>query len=400
MSDQIHSEQDVYLNQVLNILWKRKKLIIFGTLGLTLAVIVILLLLPQTYVSKAAISIHQKTPDSATGTSGSMLAGLSRTVYEEYAMVFRNRGTFKKFLKLSGHTVEWDFDTMSDVGMIKPSMAYNDKNKRVANGRNIVVSLQVIGIGGTPVEAGEKTRLLGSFAHSILVNSKIGEFFERKQNNLESSIMEDRVSMNNININMKYLREKENFLENQILKIPGINKRNTMEVVNASKTTERYLSPIQQLVAVKVSIKENELSIPRLERRLTYNRLFLDFLKKISHHFDDKKTYLAKENLLTDLIAAKDEFFSGLETKEESKDNTDVIFEVSADLSQTFAKFKKQKEFVFKFSPGFVPVGSPTRVNRKTIIALLFVFALFFFALLAIIIDWWERNKNEILNKS
>lgn len=366
---------------LLKILWKRRWLISLGTAGATVLLIIIALLLPKAYQSRAVVSLSGIKRIEQEG----LLKGLEIPVYRRYSDIYRNLGLFRKFLKMKGFREQWDLDNQFFDSHAKPIYAFDQKKPRIKTTENSILGIEIKVLDISPGKANEKAGLLGDYILTTILNMQIGEFIESIKSSAQAAIVKMKRFIIQLELEIKDLEEKEFLITDQLLKIPGIAAKTDRELVNANEKTEKYLSPRQQLVAAKVSIKDNQIQINRYLRDIKINQIKLSYIDKISQFFPDNRDFLTNRDLLETLIAEKDSFFSGKEDEENKI--ASYIF------TEQFLRLQRRQNVTYKF------ISVPTlpqyhfKPKRRRIVIAGFFLAFFLFAFLALLIEGWDRNK-------
>ena len=382
MTESSGEENKSDLIRIFKILLKRKRLIILGTGIATLLAVVITLLLPKVYQSRAVITFSaiRKAEREELPTA------LEIPVYRSYTSTFRNPGLFGTFLKIKGSKEEWDLDEDFFEAYFKPVYAFEYGRPGVKTTDNSIIGIEIEGLGGSPESARNKAGLMGSYIITTLLNMQVGNFFETIGTRSEASITQLEKAILNLGLETRDLKEKESLIENQLLKLPGFGAKADRELVNASENTEKYLSPHQQLVAVKMSIKENQIQIKRNLRNIGINRLLLGYLDKTAYLFKGKIEYLANDGLLSALLEEKERFFAG-KADEESKLASYV-------LSEQFFYFRKLQSTIYKFVSGPTLPDRHYKPKRKRIVIGAFFLAFFGFVFIVLLAEQWAQAKN------
>jgi len=369
------------LINIFRILLKRKWMIIIGTAFFTVMAVIITLLLPKVYKSKAVISLStiKKSEQLEPPT------GMEIPIYRKYSNTFRNIGLFKEYIKIKENKEEWDLDENFFNLYIKPLYAFEFGRPGVRTTENSIFGIEIELLGDTPKSAKNKTEFLGDYILTTILNMQVGNFFELISIRSQSDIVQLNKTIIALDIETRHLKDKEALFENQLMKLPGLAGKSDREVVNVNENTEKYLSPQQQLVAVKVSIKDNQIQIDRHQRKVRINKLLLSYIEKTSHLFQQNLKYLVNDKLLELLIKAKNEFFSG-EKDEESKLASYI-------LSEQIYYFQKLQGNIYKFISGPILPEKHYKPKRKRIVIATFFLAFFVFVFLAFFMEAWENNR-------
>jgi hypothetical protein len=379
---QIPQDEMVSANHVIRILWRRKALIIFGTLMLTVLSIIISLLLPRVYQSYAVISF-------ATGnTEAALSRGLEIPVYNNYSNTIKSVGLLKKFLDLKQYNEIWNVFPRYIEENITPLYGY-DKKERIKSTENFILGIKVSALGPTPPIAQERCQLLGEFVRTTILNLRIGHYLERARISQETKIIENRRKIDNTRQFIAELKEKEELITSKLLKIQGITPNR--QLVTVTDQTAKYLSPQQQLVAIKIDIKDHELAIRRYSREIKSSEIFLEYMKSISGLIGSRRDYLVNESLLKELFHEKEKFFAG----KKGEGYLDAFYRITKIL----VRFDKIDSIVYKFiAVPSLPLAASSP-PRKLIVAITFILAFLVMVFVSFILEWWSVNKNEVLAK-
>ena len=309
-------------------------------------------------------------------------------VYRSYTKIYRSPGLFRKFVKRKGSKEEWDLSEEFFEIHFKPVYAFEYEKPGIKTVNNSVLGIEIEGLGRSPESARKKTMVMGSYILTTLLNMQVGNFLESIGTRSETGIFQLEKANLNLGIDTRDLKEKESLIENQLLKLPGFGAKTDRELVNASASTEKYLSPQQQLVAVKMSIQDNQIQVQRNLRNIGINRLLLGYLDKTAYLFKGNMEYLVNDSLLTTLLEEKERFFAG-KADEEGK-------LASYLLSEQFSYFRKLQSAVYKFVSGPTLPESHYKPKRKRIVIGAFFLAFFGFVFLALGLEAWDSNNKAV----
>lgn len=375
-------DDSMYLHVILGVLWRKKWLIFFGVLGVTLITVVLLFTMAPNYRSRAVITF------SAGNSEAALSRGLEIPVYNKYSNTLKSPALLRKFVNFKKKTDEWHISVNYLNTNIKPLYGY-DRQERVKSTENFIIGIRVSGDGVTPQVARERCRLLGEFALTAILNLRIGDFIERLRIGQEAQIIENRQKIDKLVYFIAELKEKETLILKLIKEMPQLDVTNARELVNVSNQTEKYLSPRQQLVAVRIETKDSQLSIKRMEREITSSGYLLEFLSQSADDIDDKKNFLVNENLLDNLIEELEKFFGG-KTEEGYP-------EAYYRLKVSLKRYLRLKNVVYKFISGPSLPEKPLSPPKVFIVIFAIVGAFVLFLFLGIFLEWWERNRRSIL---
>lgn len=372
------------LIRLLKILWKRRWLISLGTAGATVLLIIIALLLPKVYLSRAVVSLSAIKRTEQEG----LLKGLEIPVYRRYSDIYRNLGLFRKFLKMKGFQEQWDFDDQFFDNHTKPIYAFDQKRPRIKTTENSILGIEIKVLDLSPGKANEKAGLLGEYILTTILNMQIGEFIESIKSSAQAAVVKMKKSIIRLELEIKDLEEKESLITNRLLKMPGIDTKTDRGLVNANEKTEKYLSPQQQLVAVKISIKDNQIQINRHLREIQINQIKLGYIDKTAQFLPDNLAFLVNSGLLDSLMAEKDSFFSGKEDDENKI--ASYIF------TEQFLRLQRQQNVIYKFISAPTLPQNHFKPKRRRIVIAGFFLAFFVFVFLVLLIEKWKYTKKNL----
>jgi len=383
MIQQEEFKDQITLFQLVKILWKQKWQLLTGITAVTVLAAILTLILPKTYLSRSVLAVSDLEKIRIEEKSPSSYTGMAIPVFQNYMSTFQSKQIFITYLKKYHHREKWSERNFNIGDRIEPILAYPEKNPAWGAKNNFVVSLTIDETAATPEKAMEKNTILGKYIRTTLLNLWLNDQVFSWKTHVSNTILKNEMDLEKFQDYINELKEKETFLTGLIAQTPGILIR--QEPVNVNKRTEKYLPPQQQLLAIRIEIKDTEISIAHCKKRLEINNLLLDFHVKLTSFFDADKRFLANETLLADLVQAQQEFF---------KEKTGPA--VSAAIYKAHVKFTYYANFsssLYEFvSAPSLPV-QPVRPRRLKIIVLSCLAACFFFIFLAFAREWWKRNE-------
>ena len=386
MVETLSAKNENGLIGVLRILWKRRVLIVVGTAAVTIAAIIIALLLPKEYMSKAVVSLSAMRKSE----QDELPKAMEIPVFRRYADTFQNLALFIRFSDLKRFSGDWDFGNWEfdeDFFEVhcKPVYAFETEKPGVKIAENSVIGIRLEVMGNSPAQAVEKAGILGQYLLTTILNMQIGHYVEATSTRAQIAIAQLEKAILTLERETVYLKETESLLENQLLKLPGISQKTDRELVNATENTAKYLSPQQQLVAVKMSIKENHIQRDRNMRNIKLNRVLSDFLANTAPLFQRDGDYMINDGLLSALVDAKEKFFAGKGEEE---------YKLAAyTLDEDLLRFQKLQSIVYKFISGPTHPQSHFKPKRKRIVIGAFFLGFFAFVFLALLAEAWNGNK-------
>lgn len=384
MNQQQEYEEQLTLFQILKILWKRKWQIITGITAVTILTAIITMILPRTYLSHAILTVSDLEKIRIEENKASPSTGLAIPVFQNYMSTFQSRQLFITYLKKYNYLGEWKKKDFKIRKLIEPNFAYSEKNQRLRGKSNFVVSLKVKGEAGTPEAAKNKALILGKYIRTSLINLWVFDQVFSWKAIVVQKIIRNELNLEKLQDYITQLKDKETFLIDMISKTPG--NATGQDPVNISKSTEKYLPLRQQLTAIRIEIKDTELSISRVQKKLKTNKLILEFHKSLAVSFDATKLFLANETLFDDLVDAQKAFFKDKKGPEVSA----AFFKVNI----KFSHYANYRDSLYEFMSNPTQPINPVRPKRRLIVVFSCVAAFFFFIFLALAIEWWKRNED------
>lgn len=369
--------------KLIEILFRRKWFIIVGTLGAAVLLTVLVFLLPDVFKSSAVVSLG----GIDAGGDGEFPKGLEIPVFTRYSNVFRNPDILKEFLKRKEYGEAGDIDAEFFDTHITPVYAFDEKS-RVKKSEDSVLGVKIDAEARGAGQARDKAGILGEYIFTVILNDRLGKYIETLRTNCRTLIVRSNNNIISYRLEIKNLAQKEALIEDQLLKLPGLGQKADRELVNVDEKTEKYLSPGQQLVAVKMAVKENEILIDQNVRNTKINQILLDYAEKASAVIDKDNFFLVDTNLLKTLVDEKENYFSGKEDEES------VVASNLLDIR--FLGFESMKNTGYSFISGPTFPEKPFKPKRKRLVIAGTVLAFFVFVFLALMIEGWERGKKNI----
>ena len=358
MEEQKNHEDEIDLLDIFKVLWKRKNLILIGTIVITLLTMAFLFIKNSGYSIMGSLYVDNIFKDINIIDSEKDMEdfkNLSELEFEKYFVPLNNLNEFNKYMKKKN-----DFN----------GYFFNLTNKVLKHGRNASKeSIKVYSII-LKVRGSDKKKLKNYYS---LVNRYIRDkisnlFFDKLTDKLKNDFYKRKINLENKIYNC------ENKIKNSKLYLKvliDLKKRGKSpgEMAISGDFPSAYLPIDQQITGRKIIIKTTELIIKNYIKEKNEYEKAISLLKKepkelykidISRYLNEIENEKIKDNLL------------GLfELKQKFKDN--VIF-IKGNVE------KEGKSLVI-------------------IIVLTFFVSLFIFMFLAFFFEWWVNNKKNILKK-
>jgi capsular polysaccharide biosynthesis protein len=364
MEEQKNHEDEIDLTEIFKVLWKRKKIIIWGTIILTLISIIISFLIPKTYKSDAfyvlsssrALDQRSRALDQRTRELDRQL---SVPEYKKYYSVFTNPEKFIKYVK---HQKQLNYDDIESL------YEYSDPHK---------AKLYVGVISGFIKDSFMYGRIFDYIAENYNISNN-------DLKNYENSIIET-------NFSIEKTLNKRNNIKQILKKYPQSRSIEQRQLVSTEKGGYRYLSPIAQLVGIESTLADLKSDLEEHYRRKTLSSLKYAFFKEAKKIMRSEKNGI---KLFEKVYQLKDSFFKNLDLK--NSVNKEVYNKIIIDLDNYHYLFYE----TIRFGSGPTLPDKPIKPNKKLIVVISFFLSFFIFIFSVFIIEWWENNKKNILKKN
>jgi len=379
---------EIDLSDIIKVLWNWRKLIIYGTIFISiLTYIVVSFLVPKFYLGNAFFQL------SRNGFR------VSIPDYKQYSSIFSDEVAFYNFIKDNYELVNNELDYFKKVlrdheyldNIIKGIEAYSDKeleNLKASGETNYIVGLELTLEESDPQIIKKVLTLLGAYIRNSLMYRILYDYVNE---HLKSAIVAMNKFENNLidaKFNLKELIKKKEIIYQINEKYPNASEIEARQLVSIEKGGYRYLSPVTQLIGIESSIADIKQSISNYERNYEINKLKVEYFNKAKKVINDEKN---AEKVLANLLDLRDAMFK------KNPEVNDIEKLVLNGLNNDFERFSSIYYEILTFidKPDIPHV--PIKPKRKTILAVTFFLSLFILIFLSFIIEWWKNNKNKIV---
>jgi len=345
-------DDEIDLNSIFAVLWKRRKLIVFGTLGATLLSIGISLLLPRVYRSEGfyqlgnptkRISENEKSTKKKTASITKKIAsiGVPVLLYKSSSTQFFNPNRFqliagqdKSFKEEDLKKLAANFRTAEDITKwIKPVYAFAKEDAREftqlpQDESNSVIGLNLAYEADSPENASSYVSYFGKYIRDCLLYMTLYNYVMDGYNNTISEMNKSENDIMDMKFQLLQNANKMKDIRAILTNYPESAKIENRQLVSVQEGGERFLAPVTQLVGIESTLADLRRDLAELERdreKLTaraeyFSRCYSE-LAKIGEH---------GESLFLLLKSIKDEVFKN---KDLSKDEIKEVFNnLSIDL--------------------------------------------------------------------
>jgi LPS O-antigen subunit length determinant protein (WzzB/FepE family) len=409
MEEQKNHEDEIDLTEIFKVLWKRKKIIIWGTIILTLISIIISFLIPKTYKSDAfyvlsssrALDQRSRALDQRTRELDRQL---SVPEYKKYYSVFTNPEKFIKYVK---HQKQLNYDDIESLEKsiiksedlskkIKPVYAYSKADLKDLAQISKDVKNYIIGINlsyeySDPHKAKLYVGVITGFIKDSFMYGRIFDYIAENYNISNNDLKNYENSIIETNFSIEKTLNKRNNIKQILKKYPQSRSIEQRQLVSTEKGGYRYLSPIAQLVGIESTLADLKSNLEEHYRRKTISSLKYAFFKEAKKIMRGEKNGI---KLFEKVYQLKDSFFKNLDLK--NSVNKEVYNKIIIDLDNYHYLFYE----IIRFGSGPTLPDKPIKPNKKLIVVISFFLSFFIFIFSAFIIEWWENNKKNILKKN
>ncbi len=415
-------DDEIDLSSIFAVLWKKKKLIIFGTLGATLLSIGISFVIPKTYRSEGFYqlgnpafrfessyqleSLPFKIEDSNKLNMDKQKSfGLTIPLYKSSSSQFFNpnrlhvkAGQEKSFGEAELEKLKNDFKSAADINKwIKPVYAFAKEDAREfsqlpKDEANAVLGMNLAYEADSPENAGAHVSFFGNYIRDCLLYVSLYNYIMDGYSKSVAALNKNENGIIRLQFELVQNTNKMKDIQAILSDYPEAAKMESRQVVSVQEGGARFLAPVTQLVGIESTLADIRRALAKLERdreKLSvqseyFSRSFNE-LAKVSEHGD---------SLLLLLKTIKDEIFKD---KDLNRDEVKEVFNtLSIDL-QTF-------DFTFYQNSRFI--SGPTiptahfKPRKSIIVIVTFVASFFLFVILAFVTHWWQGNKKMIMSNS
>jgi len=398
-------DESLDLSAVLAVPWKRRRLIGFGTLGVTLVAVVYSLLVPRVYVSEGFYQLgNPKTRDDSRTRDDSKrvdLIGIPIPLFKTSATQFSNPNRLQTFASQDPSLTDRDlqdvkkmFRTAADINRwIKPVYAYARDDARdfvqLTKDDNAAIGLNLSYEAGSPQTASLYVDFLGRYVRDCLVYVTLFKYIMDEHSDTSSELSENENETLNTQFELEQNTKKMRDIQAILSKHPESAKIENRQLVSIQDGGYHYLSPVTQLVGIESAVADQRRRLARFDRtrerlmiRQRYFSLCITEMKKIG---------VRGETILQMLKTAKSQVFTETDLAKDS------VKEASNDLLIDMERFELAFHTNCRFISGpTVPVRH-IRPSRTAIVAGAFLASFVLFVLFAFVFSWWEKNKQKIL---
>lgn len=404
LTEETYDEVD--LSSIFAVLWKRRKLIIFGTLGAFLLAIVISFILPRVYRSEGFYQLGNPTKMIAENEKSAIKdiasIGLPVPLYKRIATQFFSPNRFKLIASkdnLFGEEelkkIKDNYRSPTDINnWIKPVYAFTKEDAREFAqigqvGSNSVIGLNLAYEADSPENASAYVSFFGNYIRDSLMYVTLYNYITDGYSNTVSAMNNNENEIIDLQFKLLQNTNKLKDIRSILSNYPESAKIENRQLVSVQDGGSRFLAPVTQLVGIESTLADLRRDLAELERDREKLTVFAEYFTRCFSELP--KIGEQGESLFLLLKSIKDEVFKN---KDLSTDEVKKVFNnLSIDLQMFDLAFFKKSRFI---SGPTIPTVSIK--PRKILIVIVWSFTTFFLLVIwAFVSHWWQGNKKAII---
>jgi len=377
------------------VLWKQRKLIIFGTLGATLLAAIISFIVPKVYRSEGFYQLS--SPKKTNAKEEAESEGISIPLFKNTSTQFSNPNRFqlvaghdRSFSETDLKAIRNNFRMPADITKwISPLYAYSkDDTRQLAqissNEPNSVIGLTLFYEAHSPEKASNFVRFLGTYVRDCLLYVTLYGFIMDEYALTGSSLNINENTIIDTQFNLQLNTKKLQDIKEILKKYPDSARIDNRQLVSVQDGGGHFLSPITQLVGIESSLADIRQSLAQLQRQkeeLTIrNEYFIrcrDELKSIGEQ--GGALLLLLQTIESDVFKNKDM-------------NQDSVKQTYNDLARFIQDFHHTFYDSNRFISGPTVLMNPIKPKKRSIVLATFFITLFVLVFWVLTHHWWEKN--------
>lgn len=383
-------DDEIDLSALFAVLWRRRKLIIFGTLAVTILAAGASLLIPRVYRSEGFYQLGS--------------GGVSIPLFKNSSSMFTNPNRFLSFANreetFSGEEkqrIAKNFRDAQDIQKwVEPLYAFSKEDLRqLAVGKqedsNKVLGLNLAFEAKTPEKAAKMVSFFGKYICDCLLYVTLFNYISDNAIEASTALQGNENSLIENRFSFEQMEKKMLDIRAILRKYPEASRIDNRQLVSIQDGGARFLSPVTQLVGIESTVADLRREAAELERsreKLTLRAEFFNLSKAALDKMGEQG-----ESLLQGLKVAHKEMFA-------KKDlNHDTVREVFNHLSVDQQNFDRTFSLSYRFVSGPTVPARHIKPSRSKIVIIAFFLTGFFFVCLAFVLSWWQKNKQTILSR-
>jgi len=396
--ENISHVNDVDLLQMLLVIWKRKWMILAGTIIVSLIALVITSLLPRVYKSSGFVNAYWpyrdiKEEDVKLKKVDLDDFGFKIEMAESKKMIklFKDKGLFRRFLEVNQERLGLDEGFLNSLDLnpdnkIKMVFALEQSKKKQENYKNFVIGYQLQAFARSPRRVEQMIHVLKEYISRIIINNEIIEYININLNWEKYKLTRNKSRIINCRYDMEKLKERESLLTKLAREFPVLN--HTQVIINSGKNKSFY-TPLQQLVSTKIDIADMEERIERIRREDVISAMRMDLLERFNKLIVGKPQVL----IIFDMLGKAREVFSKY-INSIKEDENEFLQMVKSEFEDKLAYFDQLDSYVIRLASNPSLPRNSISPKKRTILIFSFFAALLIFILIAFLVEAFiSRNR-------
>jgi len=380
---------EISLVDIVKVIQKWRKLIIFGTLFCTIIAILIAYFAPKNYKSTAFFQLSKDN----------RIVELPK--FKKYYSLITSEKKFLDYLNNNQKLLEIDFSNLENSltdsqfldKKIEVIKAYTEEevrsSLRTLELKNYILGLNLSAESSTPEEAQRFLYIFGDYIKNSIIYIVLNDYIMKKLSSASNGIKKYENLIIKATFNLEQLSKKNEELLVIYKKYPEARNLESRQLVSIQEGGYRYLAPVTQLIGIESQIVDLRTSVNNYERELLKSKIRFDFFEKSNKYLNEHTSW---ETIYINLKNLKDSIFSSIESIE----NNEIAKEVFNELSINFRNFDTVFYEVYTFVKEPTLPVNPAKTNSKIIVGVTFILSFFVLVLFSFFLEWWITHKDEI----
>jgi Chain length determinant protein len=422
------NEDEIDLVSLFLIIWKRRKLIVLGTLGVTLLAAIYSFTIPKGYLSTGFYQLGVAgVPLGVGGVPISSLFDkfdkfdkfdnegaaeqsmrpfkdsneLTIPSFKNSATQFYNPERLKFYADHKKTLNSWEkvtesLNTSEDIRKrIKQIYAHSKEDVREvgslsADQKNVIIGVELSYETDIPQRAHDVVAFLGEYVKDCLSYDHLFHYVQNGFNTAELEFSRNENSIMDHRFKILQLTNKALDIQSILTKYPDSARIEDRQLVSIQGGGYHYLSPVSQLVGIESNLADLRRKLAEFERakeKLVISKAYFSKCKDMMEKADKSGDYL-----LSQLPIIKSELVKDMDA---SQDITkEAVNNISLDI-QRFTNLYTNYRFI---SGPSIP-EKHIKPNKRVIVMVTFFASFFLLVMMTFILEWWQKNK-EIIQTS
>jgi len=387
-SGQKWSPSEIDFSAVFAILWRRRRLVVLGTVIATILAAGMSLLIPRAYRSEAFYQLGS--------------GGVSIPLFKNSSSMFTNPNRFLSY----AHSMKWfsdkenrrmaqQFQEAQHIQKwVDPLYAFSKEDQKQlaavgSNMNNAVLGLNLAYEGMSPQKAARMVSFFGRYVRDCLMYVTLFNYISDNVSEAHIVLQKNENNLSENRFRFEQQEKKKEDIRAILGKYPDAARVEIRQLVSLQDGGARFLSPVTQLVGIESAMADLRREAAELRRNREKLQLRVEF-------FDAGKAALSQANekgelLFQKLQTAHRELFAKKDLKR------DPVREVFNELSVDQQSFDRTFNLAYRFISGPTVPTRHVKPHRAIIVLVSFFLAGVFFVGLSLILAWWQSHKRAIL---